>query len=159
MAMVFCRACGAQMHETALVCPRCGAPAAWDPARQTGAQPSGWFGFRGRIPRRTYWLIYVVPIAAAGIVAQILDAAVFDARGIFALVVWLVTLVPSIAGAAKRCHDRDRTGWFQLILLIPLVGWIWLFIELGCLRGTIGPNRFGPDPLDETSFPSRAFAA
>ncbi len=41
---------------------------------------------------------------------------------------------------------RNRTGWFLLIGLIPLVS-IWLVVELGFLRGTVGPNRFGPDPL------------
>jgi uncharacterized membrane protein YhaH (DUF805 family) len=158
MAMVFCRACGGQMHETALVCPSCGAPVAQDPARQAGAQPSGWFSFRGRIPRRTYWLLYVLPIAASGLVAQILDGAL-GAEGVLAGLVGLVTFVASFAGYVKRCHDRDHSGWFLLVGLIPVVGWIWLFIEVGCLRGTIGPNRFGPDPLGETPFPGRAVAA
>jgi len=158
MAMIFCRACGGQMHETAQVCPSCGAPVALDLAQQAAVKPGGWFSFRGRIPRRTYWLIYVVPIAASGIVAPILETAL-GAHGVLTLLVWLVTLIPSFAGAAKRCHDRDHSGWFQLIILIPLVGAIWLFIELGCLRGTFGPNRFGPDPLGETPFPGRAVAA
>ena len=47
----------------------------------------------------------------------------------------------------KRCHDRDRSGWYLLIALIPFVGLLWIWIELGLLRGTVGPNRFGPDPL------------
>jgi uncharacterized membrane protein YhaH (DUF805 family) len=54
----------------------------------------------------------------------------------------------SIVGGAKRCHDRDRSGWFQLIVLIPILGALWLLVELGFLRGTIGANRFGPDPWD-----------
>ncbi|HAE49771.1 MAG TPA: DUF805 domain-containing protein, partial [Tistrella mobilis] len=52
-----------------------------------------------------------------------------------------------LAIGARRCHDRGRSGWFQLIMLIPLIGWIWLLVEIGFLRGTEGPNRFGPDPL------------
>jgi uncharacterized membrane protein YhaH (DUF805 family) len=59
----------------------------------------------------------------------------------------LAVIVPGFAGLAKRCHDRDRSGWFQLISLIPLIGSIWLLVEVGFLRGTPGPNRFGPDPL------------
>ena len=68
----------------------------------------------------------------------------------------IVTLIVALAGiwvalavGAKRCHDRDRSGWFQLIMLIPIVGGLWLLIELGFLRGTIGENRFGPDPVVE----------
>jgi uncharacterized membrane protein YhaH (DUF805 family) len=48
---------------------------------------------------------------------------------------------------AKRCHDRNRSGWFQLISLVPIVGALWLLFDLGILRGTDGPNRFGPAPL------------
>jgi uncharacterized membrane protein YhaH (DUF805 family) len=53
----------------------------------------------------------------------------------------------SIAVGAKRCHDRGRSGWFQLIGLIPLLGALWLFVDLGLLEGNEGENRFGPDPL------------
>ena len=58
----------------------------------------------------------------------------------------MAVLYPWIAVGIKRCHDRNRTGWFLLIGLIPLVS-IWLVVELGFLRGTVGQNRFGPDPL------------
>ena len=43
----------------------------------------------------------------------------------------------------KRFHDRDKSGWWVLIGLIPIIGAIWLLIELGFLKGTPGPNRFG----------------
>jgi uncharacterized membrane protein YhaH (DUF805 family) len=46
----------------------------------------------------------------------------------------------------KRCHDRNRSGWFLLIGWLPIMN-LWLFIELGFLAGTVGPNRFGlPEP-------------
>jgi len=51
-----------------------------------------------------------------------------------------------IAMVIKRLHDRDRSGWFALIFLIPIVGAIWLFVEVICLAGTTGTNRFGLDP-------------
>lgn len=75
----------------------------------------------------------------------------------------------------KRLHDRDRTGWWivlpSVLILLSIFAWAlgeapgrpgalpvvlgltaliamgWLFIELGFLRGTQGPNQFGPDPL------------
>ena len=93
------------------------------------------------------------------------------------LVVQLVFLYPSIALMVKRLHDRNRPGYFAAFMLVPLilkgatdvmgltgdpldqnaldyvflavigVVGIWFFVELGCLRGTVGPNRYGPDPL------------
>ncbi|MBF0560714.1 MAG: DUF805 domain-containing protein [Alphaproteobacteria bacterium] len=47
----------------------------------------------------------------------------------------------------KRYHDRNKSGWWILIQLVPLVGPIWYLIDVGFLRGTSGDNRFGPDPL------------
>jgi uncharacterized membrane protein YhaH (DUF805 family) len=60
----------------------------------------------------------------------------------------LITLWPSLALYAKRWHDRGKSGWWSLIMLIPIIGGIWMLIELGFLRGTDGPNRFGNDRLD-----------
>ena len=52
-----------------------------------------------------------------------------------------------LAVAVKRWHDRDKSGWWVLIGMIPLIGAVWTFVENGCLRGTVGPNTYGPDPL------------
>jgi uncharacterized membrane protein YhaH (DUF805 family) len=57
----------------------------------------------------------------------------------------LAVLVPSIAVSVRRLHDIDRTGWWVLIGLVPLVGWIVLLV-FHVQDGTPGPNRFGPDP-------------
>lgn len=59
----------------------------------------------------------------------------------------LVALYPAICVSIKRWHDRDKSGWWVLIGLIPIIGAIWVLIECGILKGTEGPNRFGPDPL------------
>lgn len=73
--------------------------------------------------------------------------------------IWVYT-----AGSIKRCHDLGLSWWWGVILGILLSGfllseflpWLWYidliayltsFVVLGCLRGTPGPNRFGPDPL------------
>ncbi len=65
----------------------------------------------------------------------------------FGVVIFFFFSWTSLAVGAKRCHDRGRSGWFQLITLIPLIGSLWLFVELGLLKGKEGENRFGPDPL------------
>ncbi len=96
------------------------------------------------------------------------------------LIITLLLAYPSLAITIKRLHDRNRTGWWAglmygltilldlvdlagfggtrdepgvavLVIVVPtLVVALWLFVELGFLKGTQGPNRFGPDPLGAT---------
>jgi len=106
--------------------------------------PELWLSFQGRIPRRAYWLYIALPILAVHIVARIFDSII--GLHILGPIAGLVMLWPSLAGQAKRWHDRDKSAWWILIVLIPVVGWIWAFVEVGCLRGTTGANRFGGDP-------------
>jgi uncharacterized membrane protein YhaH (DUF805 family) len=57
----------------------------------------------------------------------------------------LAVLIPGLAVAVRRLHDTDRTGWWILIGLIPIVGFIVLIVFLAT-DGTPGPNRYGPSP-------------
>jgi uncharacterized membrane protein YhaH (DUF805 family) len=62
-------------------------------------------------------------------------------KGVLSLVIgW-----PGIAISVKRYHDRNKSGWWVLINLIPVVGILWTVVENGLLRGSVGPNRFGED--------------
>ena len=62
-------------------------------------------------------------------------------------IIWsLGNLLPNIAVAVRRLHDIDRSGWWLLIGIIPLVGWIILIVWY-CQKGTTGDNRFGADQL------------
>jgi len=51
-----------------------------------------------------------------------------------------------IALHVKRLHDRNRSAWWMLFSLVPVIGLVWLVVQVGFLRGTLGPNRFGEDP-------------
>ncbi len=62
----------------------------------------------------------------------------------------LAILLPSIAVAVRRLHDTDRSGWFYLLIFIPLIGSIILIIFF-IQQGTNGRNRFGDDPLRPAS--------
>jgi uncharacterized membrane protein YhaH (DUF805 family) len=64
-------------------------------------------------------------------------------------IVGLALLLPGLAVSIRRLHDLDRTGWWILIALTG-IGAILLIIWY-VMKGTDGPNRFGPDPLDRTS--------
>ena len=61
----------------------------------------------------------------------------------------LASIIPAILVDIKRWHDRDKSGWWMLITLVPIIGSSWLLIELGFLKGTPGPNRFAGDKLSE----------
>jgi uncharacterized membrane protein YhaH (DUF805 family) len=97
------------------------------------------FSFKGRLNRKPFWL-YQLAVAVATSVPFFLGEG------------WLAGVLELWAQAAlsvKRAHDRGRSGWFVLVLLVPLVQ-IWPFIVLWFLRGTAGDNQYGPDPLPES---------
>lgn len=62
----------------------------------------------------------------------------------------LINPLPGIAVSVRRLHDLDRSGWWLLIALVPLIGAIVLLAWF-CSRGIGGANRFGPDPLGSTA--------
>ena len=102
--------------------------------------------FSGRAYRSEYWY-WVLFVVIASLVALTLDSAILGyspsgaspITGIFDL----VTFLTSLALAARRLHDMDRTAWWLLIAFTG-IGSILLIIWF-CFRGTQGPNRFGPD--------------
>ena len=109
------------------------------------------FSFQSRIPRRQYWAGYGIQMLASLVLGGIAGgaAAASNSPGLMVAIlvpVYIFAIWSGLALAVKRCHDRDKSGWFLLVGLIPIVGAIWLFIEVGCLRGTEGANRFGEDP-------------
>lgn len=65
---------------------------------------------------------------------------------IILIVGYILILWASLAIMVKRCHDRGQSGWWVLLTLIPLVGFIWWLVNLGILEGEEGPNKYGPDP-------------
>jgi uncharacterized membrane protein YhaH (DUF805 family) len=95
-----------------------------------------YFQFSGRIPRSTFWLAFI-PVSVVAAIAEI-----FDERS-WSILLWLPISWPAFVIATKRWHDRDKSGWWNLISFIPLVGTIWYLVECGCLPGTVGQNRFG----------------
>src|SRR3546814_8036592 len=96
--------------------------------------------YDGRINRQRYWAFVLVYLAVV-IVAAIIDG-ILGIQFVVLLVV-LASIYPSICVTIKRWHDRDKSGWWILIGLVPVIGGIWSFVECGCLEGTQGPNRFG----------------
>lgn len=106
--------------------------------------------FQGRIGRQSYWLASIA-LGVIIVIAEILDWALGtsleNGAGILTIIASLATIIPSLAIYAKRWHDRGKSGWWTLILLVPVIGAIWMLVECGFLRGTPGDNQYGPDPL------------
>jgi uncharacterized membrane protein YhaH (DUF805 family) len=103
---------------------------------------SNYVTFGGRAIRSEYWY-WVLFIILAEIVTSIIDYGILGYQittSLFGLAVFL----PGLAVSIRRLHDLDRTGWWIFIVLIPLIGAILLIVWY-CSRGTVGPNRFGPD--------------
>ena len=106
---------------------------------------SNYVNFSGRAPRSEYWY-WTLFTVLVGIVANIIDIFLFAGLHSVVSAIWtLATLLPGIAVSVRRLHDIDRTGWWLLIAFTG-IGLIVLLV-FDCIRGTIGPNRFGQDPL------------
>ena len=99
--------------------------------------------FSGRARRTEYWMFSLFNFIALILLAGI--DGVLGTTPLFYLVYALGVLLPSLAVSIRRLHDTNRSGWWLLISLIPLVGPIVLLVFL-CLEGEKQDNRFGVDP-------------
>ncbi len=92
--------------------------------------------FNGRGSRSEYWWFFLFLVLVSLGLSYISD--------ILALLFSLATLLPSLAAGARRLHDTDKSGWLQLIVLIPVLGWIIVIYLLA--QAPKEPNRFGAAP-------------
>lgn len=103
--------------------------------------------FDGRINRQPYWLYILAVVVVVALPLSLFFEPDSESYDVASGIASLILLYPSLAVQAKRWHDRNKSAWWILINLIPIIGGLWTLIECGFLRGTPGPNRFGPDPL------------
>ena len=151
--MIFCRACGGSLHSSAPLCPHCGAPqmpaGGGDGIERTfGASIAMCFSkfgtFAGRAPRAEYWWFSLF-CWIINVVLNIIEAG--SRTGAFTVIsalFGLAIIIPNLAVSVRRLHDLDRTGWWLLLWLLPVIGWIIMLVWM-CSRGTRGPNRYGPE--------------
>lgn len=132
------------------------------------------FSFQGRIPRRVFWIWNLCYYLGILVVAMGVKAVIPGLAYLILPVFLLLILLPDLAITVKRWHDRDKIAWW-LLLNVPLVigrmtlpmdssmatqptiiettlsflaliCGTWILIEYGFMKGTSGPNRFGPEP-------------
>ena len=108
--------------------------------------------FNGRAARSEFWYWFLFTVLVS-IAAGLIDAALIPASYVSHLssLAGLEFFLPGLAESIRRLHDLDRSGWWYLLIFIPLIGLIVLLIWY-CTRGTVGPNRFGPDPLGGAAY-------
>lgn len=109
-----------------------------------------YFDFSSRSLRSEYWW-WTLFVFLVGFVLSFVDAYVdvflFAEFGFFGSVFSLVTLIPGIAVGVRRLHDTDRSGWWLLLIVVPLIGFLVLLYWFAS-KGTEGPNDYGPNSLD-----------
>ena len=168
---MYCRNCGNQIDDKAVICPRCGASVnpGWNPQQPQQFYNPGvpapkvgflkavslfftrYFDFQGRSRRSEYWwvsLFECLVITPLYILAIIGIAAESDGLMAFTLILMILyllgTFIPNLAITFRRLHDIGKSGWWYLISFIPSVG-STIILVLCCLDST-PDNQWGPNP-------------
>ena len=110
-----------------------------------------YFIIKGRASRSEYWFLQLLftPLAMyVGFWSDPVSTGTIDPPPLYILstIIVLFLFIPSITSQIRRFHDKDKSGWFILINIIPLVGWLIALVML-LDKGTPGKNRFGEYPL------------
>lgn len=124
--------------------------------------PDFLFSFNGRIRRLHFWLyLLCLSVVSSGTLFGITGPQpdlphyglalmhpqhAFWGQGLLVAALSLVFLWSKLAVFTRRWHDRNKSGLWSLILLIPVIGVIWFIVECGFLEGTVGDNQYGSDP-------------
>jgi uncharacterized membrane protein YhaH (DUF805 family) len=138
------------------------------------------FSFKGRLNRKPFWLTYLVIIVLIVAIVIVALTMLFEhefeiggAMFLLLVVLYIPLIWVGLALGAKRLHDRDKSAWWLIVfyvipgilsslgnrmddagIILHLISFaisVWALVELGFLRGTVGQNRYGPDPLSPTA--------
>lgn len=119
------------------------------------------FSFKGRSPRTYFWGVFYLFLVFYGLVALVFmiiadvtnipllieGVGGIDVFGLIGFLLFIVGVIAIMATIVKRFHDRDKSGWWSIIALIPYLGILWILIECGFMKGTVGTNKYGEDPV------------
>ena len=127
-----------------------------------------YLSFQGRAGRGQYWLVAFATWAGL-LLCSLLAYSLGVWSAVIILPLYVLVLWASLAASVRRIHDRGRSGWWLLVMLGPVIVFsalgasgtgaggdpspftilaipfsFWVLIDLGCMAGTPGPNRYGP---------------
>ena len=105
--------------------------------------------YNGRIRRMGWWIAGTGVSVVSAVVNNIrerddVNVLLFIALAIVALIIWLIGLSLSV----RRWHDLNKSGWWILVNIIPIIGWIYSLVMLGFMPGDQGHNSYGPPPKE-----------
>ncbi|MFD0590226.1 DUF805 domain-containing protein [Paenibacillus sp. GCM10027627] len=104
--------------------------------------------FSGRARRKEYWMFFLFNFIFALLLSIL--TLVHSAFDTLYYIYYLAIIIPSLALTVRRLHDIGKNGWFILLGLIPVVGFI-ILIVFHCLEGVRGSNQYGEDPKQSSS--------
>ena len=105
-----------------------------------------YFDFKDRITRKDFWVAILMNIVVSfvlslfvGFIAKVTKLKIYD---IFALIYALILLIPCLAQAVRRMHDVNKSGWYLLMDIIPIIGWILVLIAM-CSPSVTEDDKYG----------------
>lgn len=125
------------------------------------------FSFKGRVSRSKFWWMFFLStvLSIVFLLFNLLALPSLILIGVFSTtlasvlsLVLYVLIIPmwwvSVVTVVKRFHDRNKSGWWYLVAFVPVIGFFWIVVECGFLKGTTGANLFGEDPLLSSTTPA-----
>ncbi|MBR4156874.1 MAG: DUF805 domain-containing protein [Bacteroidales bacterium] len=111
-----------------------------------------YFDFKGRARRKEYWyftlfcFIFSILVELVGSILGMMVGS-YILHSILSLIFCIITFIPSISVSVRRLHDIGRSGWWGLLCLVPIIGWIWLIVW-ACFDSQENENQWGPNPKE-----------
>lgn|SRR5690554_4381 len=103
--------------------------------------------FNGRSRRKEYWMFVLINLIISWSLALLDYAAGTSIFSIVSTIYSLAIFVPALAVSVRRLHDIGKSGWYYLLVLLPIIGWIWLIV-LFATDSEAGPNKWGQNPKE-----------
>lgn len=104
---------------------------------------------KGRASRSEFWW-FILFVVIVSMILGLVDTALFKPiayqTGPLSAIFSLIVLIPTITVTARRLHDQNMSGWWQLLYLVPVVGFLVVLFFM-IRKGTDGSNDYGPNPV------------
>ena len=104
-----------------------------------------YFDFSGRARRKEFWMFYLINMIISWGLSLFDLILGTDFFSVVSFIYSLFILIPNLAVSVRRLHDVGKTGWYMLLIFLPIIGWIWLLI-LWCMEGESRSNAWGDNP-------------
>ena len=101
--------------------------------------------FSGRARRTEYWMFTLINLLISwgfSLLDIVAETTIFT---LISTIYSLLVIIPGLAVSVRRLHDVGKSGWYYLLILLPIIGWIWLIV-LFATEGENGENQWGENP-------------